>query len=384
MDASSTRTTRRRHWCKIIGMSKTTNERAKPGSALLAVQKDDPPTLLASYERHLRTSRGISSLTVRNYLADVALFQEYLERQGITFDGEARQLRKFVERIGLEQAPREYRTLVRDYVAWLLEKRKLSSGKRAGEHGHERASVVRALAALRSFMRYLIERKLMPDAPLWAPRSTLMRRFTPKAPRRLPDVVSVLDAALLVEAPGRVAKAPSPEKTALCLRDQALLELLYGGGLRVSELVALDVRHVSVEEKTVRLWGKGSKERVVPLGRPAIAALRRYLSEGRPALAAPRSGEALFINRLGGRLTVRSVQNIVHRYALAAGLREGVHPHTLRHSFATHLLNGGADLRIVQELLGHSSPSATQVYTHVSQTEARRVYLAAHPLAREK
>ncbi|MEX2599861.1 MAG: tyrosine-type recombinase/integrase, partial [Dehalococcoidia bacterium] len=244
--------------------------------------------------------------------------------------------------------------------------------------------VVRALTALRSFMRYLIQEGLVPDTPLWAPRSTLMRRFTPKTAQRLPDVLSAKDASTLVEAPGHAAEAPSPERTALRLRDTALLELLYGGGLRVSESVGMDIDHLSLNGKIARLWGKGAKEREVPLGGPAIAALHRYLTEARPVLAGPESGKALFLNRLGGRLTVRSVQNMVRRYSLAAGLREGVHPHTLRHSYATHLLDGGADLRVVQELLGHSSPSATQVYTHISQTEARRVYLSAHPLAKQQ
>jgi integrase/recombinase XerC len=345
---------------------------AKPASALLD-----------GYERHLRTRRGLADLTIRNYLTDIHPFQEYLERQGVPLTDNVEALRQFVERTGLENAGREYRSLVRDYVSWLLEKRLLESGKRAGAHGHVRASVVRALAALRSFVRYLISQELLPDAPLWASRSTLMRRFTPKAERRLPDVLSEQDAGALVEAPTDTEIA-SPQQAALRLRDAALLELLYGGGLRVSEATGLDIDHLEIRARTVRLWGKGAKERIVPLGRAAMAALRRYLADARPMIAGPESGKALFLNRSGGRLTVRSVQNIVQAYSLRAGLREGVHPHTLRHSYATHMLDGGADLRIVQELLGHSSPSATQVYTHISQAEARRVYLAAHPLAQER
>ncbi|MCH8200030.1 MAG: tyrosine-type recombinase/integrase [Chloroflexi bacterium] len=166
------------------------------------------------------------------------------------------------------------------------------------------------------------------------------------------------------------------------MRDAALLELLYGSGLRVSEAAGLDLDAVSLDRRTVRAFGKGSKTRVVPLGRASVRALRGYVREGRPALAAASSGRALFLNRRGGRLTARSIQAIVRRHAAAAGLRDDVHTHTLRHSFATHLLDGGADLRVVQELLGHSTPAATQVYTHVSQAEARRVYLASHPLAR--
>ena len=164
------------------------------------------------------------------------------------------------------------------------------------------------------------------------------------------------------------------------LRDAALLELLYGCGLRVSEAANLDRENVSLEESTVRIWGKGAKERQAPLGSKARNALNAYLNWRRRRHESTKTGP-LFRNSRGGRLGARSIQRIVRNYAKRSGLREDVHPHTLRHSYATHLLNGGADLRIVQELLGHSTPSATQVYTHVSQQEARRVYLAAHPLA---
>ena len=332
--------------------------------------------LIGTYERHL-ASRGLAPATVRNYIADLAPFEEYLASQGIALGERAEELRAFVERAGAERVPLEYRKLVRDYVAWLLERRELASGRRAGRRGHARGSVLRLLAALRALLRYLIEGGHLPRAPLWEPRSTLMRRFTPRPPARLPDVLSAGEAARLVEAPQALS-------TPAGLRDAALLELLYGSGLRVSEAAGLDLDAVSMDRRTVRAFGKGSKTRVVPLGGASVRALRGYVREGRPALAAASSGRALFLNRRGGRLTARSIQAIVRRYAAAAGLRDDVHTHTLRHSFATHLLDGGADLRVVQELLGHSTPAATQVYTHVSQAEARRVYLASHPLARGK
>ncbi len=332
--------------------------------------------LTETYGRHL-ASRGLAPATVRNYLADLAPFAQYLAGQGIALGERAEELRAFVERAGAERVPLEYRNLVRDYVAWLLERRELSSGRRAGRRGHARGSVLRLLAALRALLRYLIDQGHLPRAPLWEPRSTLMRRFTPRPPARLPDVLSAGEAARLVEAP-RAAGTPAG------LRDAALLELLYGSGLRVSEAAGLDLDAVSMDRRTVRAFGKGSKTRVVPLGGASVRALRGYVREGRPALAAASSGHALFLNRRGGRLTARSIQAIVRRHAATAGLRDDVHTHTLRHSFATHLLDGGADLRVVQELLGHSTPAATQVYTHVSQAEARRVYLASHPLARTK
>jgi len=334
--------------------------------------RSDTHPLIAEYERFLRSTRALSDATVRNYVADLAPFAQYLDEQDCPVGPDAKGLRDFVRRNGAANAPREYRSLVRDYVAWLLERRTVESGRAAGSRGHSRSSVHRMLASLRSFMRYLIERGLVPDAPLWRPRSTLMGRLTPKLERRLPDLVSVDEAARLVEAPdGNVDAGNS-------LRDAALLELLYGCGLRVSEAANLDRQNVSLEESTVRVWGKGSKERQTPLGSKARNALRAYLN----AEDAPHgSASPLFRNTHGRRLGVRSIQRIVRHYAKRSGLREDVHPHTLRHSYATHLLNGGADLRIVQELLGHSTPSATQVYTHVSQQEAQRVYLAAHPLA---
>ena len=328
--------------------------------------------LVADYERTLRSTRALSDATIRNYIADVAPFLQYMGEQGCPLGANAKQLCDFIHRNGDTNVSREYRSLVRDYVAWLLERRTVESGRAAGSRGHSRASVHRMLASLRSFMRFLIERGLLPDSPLWRPRSTLMGRLTPKLERRLPDLVSVSEAARLVEAPSRAGYAGSS------LRDAALLELLYGCGLRVSEAASLDRDNVSLEDGTVRIWGKGSKERQTPLGSKARFALRAYLN----AEDAPRDRMGpLFRNTRGGRLGARSIQRIVRDYAKRSGLRQDLHPHTLRHSYATHLLNGGANLRIVQELLGHSTPSATQVYTHVSQQEAQRVYLAAHPLA---
>jgi integrase/recombinase XerC len=341
----------------------------------------DHARLLTAYERHLDTARGLSPATMRNYLADLGLFIEYLATQGLALGRDASGLRDFIERGGTRHASAEYRGLVRDYVSWLLEDRRLASGRRMGARGHERASVVRALAALRTFMRYLIDRKLMTTSPLWEARSTLMRRFTPRATRRLPDVLSANEAARLVEAPTAGDAALTAGQQAARTRDRALLELLYGCGLRVSEAVGLDVGDVALKGRTARVWGKGSKARMVPLGSYAADAVAAYKSTARPRFAGRYSGAALFLNQRGGRLTQRSVQSMVRRYATLADVREGVHPHTLRHSFATHLLDGGADLRVVQELLGHSTPSATQVYTHVSQAEARRVYMSAHPLA---
>ncbi len=338
--------------------------------------------LLASYRRQLETSRGLSPATVRNYLADLRPFFEYLTNEDIHFGRDGRGLRAFIQRNGTAEVSGVYRQMIRNYVSWLVEGRRITSGKTAGQRGHARGSVVRTLIALRAFMRYLIDRHKLPDAPLWQPSSSMMRRFTPKPTRRLPDIISAHEASRLVEAPNPAA-ATGQKQRAAALRDRAVLELLYGSGLRVSEASGLNVGDVALDRRSARVWGKGSKARMVPLGRPAVDAVTLYVQEARGLLATPASNEALFLNQRGGRLTQRSVQLMVLRYAASVDLRPGVHPHTLRHSFATHLLDGGADLRIVQELLGHSSPSATQVYTHISQTEARRAYMSAHPLAQQ-
>ena len=342
-----------------------------------------PPPLLTAYERHLRAARALSPATVRNYVVDVGPFVEYLEGQSLELGDKAEGLRRFVERNGASRAAREYRALVRDYVAWL------GAEPRYGGKGIAPRSIARTLAALRTFVRWLIDEGKLPDAPLWAPRSGMLRRFAPKIPRRLPATVSVREAAELVEAPRARFEPRGDEgeggerRLALALRDAAILELLYGAGLRVSEVIGLDVGDVAPAKRSVRVLGKGAKERQAPLGRPAAAAVKAYAQHGRGELAREGGGGgALFLNASGGRLSQRSVQSMVRSYAARAGLDKRIHPHVLRHTYATHLLDGGADLRIVQELLGHSTPVATQVYTHVSRGEARRVYMNAHPLAR--
>jgi integrase/recombinase XerC len=162
-----------------------------------------------------------------------------------------------------------------------------------------------------------------------------------------------------------------------------LIELLYSSGLRVSELIQLNQEQVNLDTREIRVWGKGSKERMVLMGEPAAKALSAYLTQGRPKLLGNKTSSALFLNRYGGRLPERRVQRILEKYANIAGIDKGVHPHMLRHTFATHLLDGGADLRVVQELLGHANLSSTQIYTHVTKSQARKVYLSAHPMAQK-
>jgi integrase/recombinase XerC len=199
---------------------------------------------------------------------------------------------------------------------------------------------------------------------------------SPKLDKRLPSFLTMEEIERLLNAPD--LSTPQGQ------RDRALLELLYASGLRVSEVVSLNLERIDLDTNEIRVWGKGSKERVVLMGKPAANALNIYLNQGRPNLLGKKGSSALFLNRYGGRLVERRVQRILEKYAKIAGIGKRVHPHMLRHTFATHLLDGGADLRVVQELLGHANLSSTQIYTHVTKSQARKVYLSAHPMAKEK
>jgi len=261
--------------------------------------------------------------------------------------------------------------------------------------GHARSSVAQRMAALRSFYRYASRSGLTPGDP-WGAVAT------PRLPRRLPRVleveqverlIAIVDQDLAAGGDGQPIAARDPELArALALRDRAIVETAYAAGLRISELAAADLRSLDLRRGELRVIGKGRKERIGLLGRPAREALTAYLDEGRPVLAAkacsvegepdPTLDTAVFLNHRGRPLGVRGLRYRLDRLCRLAGLPAGVSPHTLRHSFATHLLEGGADLRVVQELLGHESLATTQVYTHVSPTRLRDAYRQAHPRAR--
>ena len=231
------------------------------------------------------------------------------------------------------------------------------------------ATIARRLASLRALYRHLMLLGTRPDNPA-------AELASPRRIRKLPRTLSPAEAERLIEA----ANGTTPR----ALRDSAIVELLYGAGLRVGELVSLDKTSVDLDERLVRALGKGSKERVVPVGRRAVDALRRYLSRGRPYLDTRHRPE-LFLNAKGGPLTRAGVFLILRRLAGKAGLEpERIHPHLLRHSFATHLLEGGADLRSVQEMLGHADLATTELYTHVSDSRRRELYFRAHPHARRR
>lgn len=239
-------------------------------------------------------------------------------------------------------------------------------------------SIARRISALRSLYRFGLQQGFCPEDPFRGIRG-------PKVARRLPRVLKAREVGAILAVSAAGARE-DPHAPALRMRDQAILELLYGAGLRVSELVALNLDDLSslergVDAAQVRVFGKGSKERVVPLGDLAAEALAAYLRGGRTALAGSTSGSALFLNARGGRLSDRSIRTLVRCVAQAAGCLPGVSPHTFRHSFATHLLEGGADLRSVQELLGHARLGTTQLYTHLELERLRTVYETAHPRA---
>jgi site-specific recombinase XerD len=295
---------------------------------------------------------------------------------------------------------RSYQASVEAYLAWLDArgagwqnpgKATLRAYLADQSAGHARASVAQRLAALRAFHRYCVRTGLAPGDP-WGAIAT------PRLPRRLPKVLEVAQIEALLAAVDEdiVAAAAGTTRTsrtdpalalALAERDRALVETAYAAGLRISELAAADLGRLDLRRGEIRVLGKGRKERIGLLGRPARAALRDYLDRGRPVLAgraaAPAAAStAVFLNHRGAPLGVRGIRMRLDRLCRNAGLPEGVSPHTLRHSFATHLLDGGADLRVVQELLGHESLATTQVYTHVSPGRLRDAYRVAHPRAR--
>jgi integrase/recombinase XerC len=196
---------------------------------------------------------------------------------------------------------------------------------------------------------------------------------SPKLDKRLPAFLTLEEAERLVESPDLT----KPQGQ----RDRAMLEMLYATGMRVSELVSMNLEHMDLNSNEIRVWGKGNKERIVLVGQQASQAITDYINDGRKVLLGNQKNNALFINRYGVRLLPRRVQKLLKRYSIVTGKR--VHPHKLRHTFATHLLDGGADLKVVQELLGHADLSSTQIYTHVTQGRARKIYLSAHPMAQK-
>ena len=300
-------------------------------------------SLIQQYAGHLRNERNMSPHTLRNYLSDLAQFNDFLRQRELAVDS-----------AGAVDAGKVDIHVVRAYLASLAADRKKSS-------------IGRKLAALKGFFRYLVTTKRLEKDPLLLINS-------PKQEKPMPKFLTVDDAFHLLDA-GKL-------ETGLDLRDRAVLEVFYSTGIRASELVGLDWADIDVQLGIVRVVGKGSKERIVPIGAVALKALESYAEAARLQWQVACRGETpVFLNHRGRRITTRSIARIVEKYLKLAGIEIKMGPHGLRHSFATHLLNGGADLRVIQELLGHVSLSTTQRYTHLNLDQLTAVYDKAHPRA---
>ncbi len=290
--------------------------------------------LVDRFLSHMAVERGLSRNTLEAYSRDLLSFLDFLDHHKVPT---------------LEEVKPYH---VQDFLS-LLRVRKLSP-----------RSVARRLAAIRSFFRFLVRRGLVPSNPTSALQS-------PRVGRSLPRTLSRGDVVALLDRPS----GQDPLK----MRDRAMLEVMYATGMRVSELVGLDLHQIDFITGTAQVRGKGGKERVVPLGEYAIEALRAYLEQGRDRLGKRGSTRAVFLNRSGKRLTRQGFWKALKGYAKGAGIEGAVTPHVLRHSFASHLLEGGADLRAIQELLGHADIATTQIYTHVARGHLKEVHRRFHP-----
>ena len=307
--------------------------------ALLKSENVELSASVRDFTEHIATTRQLAAHTVRNYVNDLVPLVEYLDEQNVS---------------DLEKVDRLF---LRGYLASLM------------SSGYSRSSVSRKLSALKSFFRFLRQ-----IGTIELDQTDLVTG--PKKEKKLPAIASSHEIDRLLDEPDTGTDAG--------IRDRALLELLYASGLRVSEANAMVLADLDLVTNEVRVIGKGSKPRVALFGKQGAYWIDVYLKDVRPKFTSRRSDDAVWMNQSGGRLTSRSIQRIVKKYAVSAGLDPNFHTHSMRHSFATHLLDGGADLRVVQDLLGHSSPATTQIYTHVSTEQARKVYLGAHPRANKK
>jgi len=319
---------------------------AEPATSAAPAPSEPGPAVtraLRSYLDHLAIERGLARNTVTSYRRDLLRYGAHLAMRG---------------RASLAE-------VVQDDVSSFL------AGLRVGDELHaplSAASAARAVVAVRGLHRFAVREG-------WTPEDVAAEVRPPAPARRLPKAIPVDSVEALLEAANLDDQPRS-------LRDRALLELLYGTGTRISEAVGLSADDLDRDSETIRVTGKGSKQRIIPIGSYALAALDAYLVRGRPALAAQGRGvNALFLNARGGRLSRQSAWTILRTVADRAGITEDLSPHTLRHSFATHLIDGGADVRVVQELLGHASVTTTQVYTLVTVDRLREVYAATHPRA---
>lgn len=322
----------------------------------MASQSVEKRGLIHQFIHYLSVEKNASPHTCRCYRRDLEGFEDFLKSTGMVLTPTGGVEIEKVDRIA-----------IRKYLSFLHRKNKKSS-------------IARKISTLRSFFKYLVREQIVPSNPAKSVS-------TPKIEKTLPTTLTVDEAFRLMESPKSISKKSSEGAKEKGLRDRAILELLYSSGLRVSELVGLNSNQLDQDLGIVKVMGKGRKERIVPVGVKAIEVLKAYLEERRmlkglpPArrAAGPEGEEPIFVNSLGGRLTARSVGRLVKKYSRHSGIFRKVSPHSLRHTFATHLLDAGADIREIQEMLGHSSLSTTQRYTHVSMGKLMEVYDKAHP-----
>ncbi|MDS1029098.1 tyrosine recombinase XerC [Bacillota bacterium LX-D] len=298
-------------------------------------------SLVDAFLNYLKIEKNVATHTLTAYSHDLAQFHHFLQESSLD------QLSK----IDLSKITHNH---IRNYLAYLY------------KMGFKKTTMARKLAALRSFYRYLNRENSISNNPLYFIRG-------PKKDRILPGFLYEYQMEELLNAPD--------VETLLGQRDKAILEVFYASGIRISELVGLNLESLDFTLECLLVWGKGSKERIVPIGSCAVVALQRYLSEARPQLSGSKNENALFLNYKGNRISVRGVRLIVDKYINKLAQKGKLSPHSLRHSFATHMLERGADLRVVQELLGHVSMSTTQIYTHVTKARLREVYQKTHPRA---
>lgn len=305
------------------------------------MNSQEQSSIIAKYQDYLSAKRGLSEYTVRNYISDINSFFNFTRKEKISDFAEIT------------------RGTLREYLTKLI-----TESHPGARDGYSRYSVARKLSAVRSFYRFLKSEGV-------TDRDPSLGVLSAKTGKRLPSFLDHKEMISLIMAPDT--------STHIGLRDRAILEMLYSSGLRVSELVNVDIENLNLDSMELKTRGKGDKERIVFIGQPTKNALEDYIQHGRAHLSPKIASVGLFINRYGNRLNARSIQKIVKSYALKSGIGQNIHPHSIRHTFATHLIEGNADLRSVQELLGHSSPTTTQIYTHIGQPEIRKVYLNSHP-----
>lgn len=295
------------------------------------------------YAFFLKNEKNYSNYTIVSYRNDLIQFFNYLKLYRILKDDKI----EYVDR-----------SVMRKYIVYLK------------KSDYSARSISRKISTVRSFFKFCLREGIIKVNPT-------INLITPKIDKKLPYFLYLQEVNKLIEAPLK--------NTIFGIRDRAILELLYGTGIRVGELVNLNICNIDLYEKTIIVFGKGSKERILPLGNPSIRAIQEYLTSRnlfeKKIFVNKNDLEALFLNRLGGRLTARSIRRIIIKYMKMAGLNKKISPHVLRHSFATHLLGGGADLRSVQELLGHKSLSTTQIYTHITKERLKTIYKKSHPRA---